>query len=426
MKKLKVLIVTYYWPPSSGGGVQRWLKLATHMPEFGIEPIIFTPENPAFDLQDQSLSDEVPENMEVWRFPIWEPLQLFSKKRKPLQGQVLEQEKKSLFSKVLIWVRAFFFIPDPRVFWVRPSVRFLEPMIDSNKIDIVITTGPPHSMHLIGRQLKRKTGVKWVADFRDPWSEWDILDKLGVNGWARKRHREIEGKVLKEVDLLITVSESWCKDFGRLGATKSFVLTNGFEPSAAVEGTRTSSAKFIVAHVGMLNEMRNPTMLWESLSELCSESIDFARSMEIYLAGILSEKVINSIKSFPELSNKLVVDGYLTHASARRAMQNSQLLLLIMNDSANAKGHIPGKVFEYLEARRPILAVGDPDGDTAAILTKANAGTCISFQDKPKMKACLQKVYEDFNLQKPFEPKGIDQFSRRSLAMKLSSELFKL
>lgn len=426
MKRMKVLIVTYYWPPSAGGGVQRWLKLSGHLPEFGVEPIIFTPENPAFSLKDDSLEREVPQDMEIWKFPIWEPFNLFGRGKQLKQGQVLEKENKSVWDRLAIWARANLFIPDPRVFWVRPAVSFLLPMIKSNHIDAVITTGPPHSMHLIGLELQKKTGVKWVADFRDPWSEWDILNKLGVKGRAMKRHQKLEQQVIQNCDLLITVSKSWCVDFERLGAKQTFVLTNGYEPSARQEGAAEGDSKFVISHLGMLSEMRNPAALWQAIAELCVENREFAAQLEIYLAGITSKPVIDTIGAYPELKEKLVVDGYLSHQGAIGAMRRSGMQLLITNDSANARGHIPGKLFEYLEARRPILAIGDPKGDAASIIHETQAGACVAFDDVAGIKKEVSARFQDFQKRNVFAPQKIDQYSRRSLAMKLSNKLFQL
>lgn len=406
--------------------MQRWLRLTNHLPEFGIEPIVFTPEQPAFSLRDESLEASVAASTEVWKFPIFEPLKWLGNNGQPRQGQVLEKPDKSLMDRLLIWARATFFIPDPRVFWVRPSVRFLAPMLKSNGIDMVITTGPPHSMHLIGEALKQRCGIAWVADFRDPWSEWDILDKLGVKGWARARHRKLEQRVLQGADLLITVSRSWATDLERLGAKRTFVLTNGFDRQPEQEPVGRKEGKFVVAHVGMLNEMRNPAALWQALSELCVSNRQFAAALEIYLAGILSDQVVAEIQSFPELKDKLVLDGYLSHEGARRAMRQASVQLLIMNDSDNSKGHIPGKLFEYLEARRPVLAIGDPEGDAAEIVKKTGAGCCVSFGDKTKMKEELETRFRGFLDREVFSPKNIDDYSRRSLAMRLSNRLFQL
>lgn len=423
VKMQKVLIVTYYWPPSAGGGVQRWLKLAAHLPEFGIEPVIFTPENPAFNLRDISLLKDIPPGLEVWKFPIWEPVKLLGKANQPFQGQVLEKKKKGFLDRMTIFLRATLFIPDPRLFWVRPSVNFLQKMIETNEIGTVITTGPPHSMHLIGRGLKQKTGVKWVADFRDPWSQWDILDKLGVKGWARRRHQVLERKVIKDADLLITVSPSWEADLKALGATKTFVLTNGFDRVSPQESVESHAGNFIISHIGMLNEMRNPRGLWLALAQLCQDHPEFASDLKIYLAGIPSEKVTASIEAYPELKEKLVVDGYLSYDDANKKMRRSGILLLVMNDSQNAKGHIPGKLFEYLAAERPVLAIGDPEGDSAGILRETRAGHCHRYDDVTAIKNDIQQRYLDFKAGKRFKPVTIDKYSRRTLAMKLAERL---
>lgn len=405
--------------------MQRWLKLASHLPEFGIEPVIFTPENPAFHLQDKSLLEEVPAGIQVWKRPIWEPLRLLGNRGLPIQGQVLEKKKKTPADKLLVYLRASFFIPDPRVFWVRPAVKFLLPKLRKNNIDTVITTGPPHSMHLIGLALKERMDIRWVADFRDPWSKWDILDKLGVSGRARSKHEALERKVIENADLLITVSPSWEADFRSLGAAKSFVLTNGFDKKTEKTGA-AATGRFRLSHIGMLNEMRNPLVLWQTLAELCGEDRQFSTDLEIYLAGIPSEKVTASIRSFPELSGKLVVDGYLSHEGALRAMSNSALLLLLTNESSNAKGHIPGKLFEYLSVERPVLAMGDPEGDSAKILLQTNAGRCVSYGDAASLRREIMARYADFKAGKKLKTQGTSQYSRRSLALKLAMRLNEL
>jgi hypothetical protein len=187
MKK-RVLIITYYWPPSGGSGVQRWLKFVKYLVKAGWEPIVFTPENPSFTIQDKSLQKDVPASVEVIKFPIWEPYQLFFKvsalfgNKNVQQTDFISTEKKTFFKSISAWIRGNFFIPDARVLWVKPSVEYLTDFIARNKIDKIITTGPPHSIHLIGLRLKKlNPELKWVADFRDPWGEWDLLDTLSFN-----------------------------------------------------------------------------------------------------------------------------------------------------------------------------------------------------------------------------------------------------
>ncbi|MEQ8423858.1 MAG: glycosyl transferase, partial [Cyclobacteriaceae bacterium] len=203
MGNKKVLIITYYWPPSGGSGVQRWLKFVKYLTRMGWEPYVYTPENPSFTIKDPSLDKDVPNSVEVLKLPIWEPYQLFfwlqgiAGKRKTQQSDLISTGKKSLFQKVSSWIRGNFFIPDARIYWVKPSVTFLSGFIGANQIGRIITTGPPHSIHLIGLKLKKKLPeIQWIADFRDPWSEWDLLDTLSLTSWARSRHRKLERSVL--------------------------------------------------------------------------------------------------------------------------------------------------------------------------------------------------------------------------------------
>ncbi|WP_332911291.1 hypothetical protein [Algoriphagus boritolerans] len=230
----RVLIITYYWPPSGGSGVQRWLKFAKYLPESGWEPVIFTPENPDFDLQDKTLEIEIPSSLEVLKFPIWEPYQLFSRikgKTKLHPGRLMEQKDRGFLEKLAIWMRANLLVPDPRVFWVKPSVKFLTDLLKSGQFQAVITTGPPHSMHLIGRDLKRKTGITWIADFRDPWSQWEFLDTLPMTSFIRIKHQKMEQSVLKEANAVLTISPTFQQDLEKLAHRKIKLLTNGYDPA---------------------------------------------------------------------------------------------------------------------------------------------------------------------------------------------------
>jgi glycosyltransferase involved in cell wall biosynthesis len=235
----RVLIITYYWPPSGGSGVQRWLKFAKYLPEAGWEPVIFTPENPDFDLRDETLLKEIPKQLEVMKFPIWEPYQLFAKlkgKSKTHPGRLMEQKDKGILEKIAIWARANLLVPDPRVFWVKPSVKFLTELAKSGQFQAVITTGPPHSMHLIGLELKRKTGLPWIADFRDPWSQWEFLDTLPMTSFIRNKHQKFEKSVLKEANAVLTISPTFQKDLGKLAHRKIELLTNGYDPEDIPSG----------------------------------------------------------------------------------------------------------------------------------------------------------------------------------------------
>lgn len=424
----KILIVTYYWPPSGGGGVQRWLKFAKYLPHFGWEPIIFTPENPHFDLKDESLLKDVPVEIEVLKFPIWEPYTIFKKfsgTKELKQGQVLEEGKKGVMSRIAIWIRGNFFIPDPRVFWAKPSAQYLNTILETNQIKTIITTGPPHSIHLVGLKLKMSNpSITWFADFRDPWSKWDILPKLKVGKWALNRHKKLERRVLKAADYTLTVSSSWKKDFERLGARRVKTITNGFdEEDFALSKENQATDKFRISHMGMLNNMRNPIWFWRLLNDLAEDS-SFRNNLELEFVGILSSDTLESLKSFPNLGTCLSMEGYLDHVQVLERYQRSSLLLLLQNDSENARGHLPGKLFEYLGAQRKILCIGNQRSDLAEILQETNAGSVFDSDHTEELEDFILKAYSDWQNGTTNQENGdVSGFSRRALTQQLANLL---
>jgi glycosyltransferase involved in cell wall biosynthesis len=388
----RVLIVTYYWPPSAGSGVQRWLKFAKYLPEYDWEPVIFTPENPDFELKDESLAKEVDPAIEVLKFPIWEPYDLFRKLKKEKikdTAQVLEKKKKSWTDRLGIWVRANLLIPDPRIFWVKPSVDFLSDLIKKGQFDALITTGPPHSLHLIGRNLKRKTGIKWLADFRDPWTEWEFLDTLPMHSLSKRKHRKLETSVLQEADRIITISPTFQNELGMLGNRKITLLTNGFDPKDLPEGWNLDSPltdHLEIVYTGVIDAIRNPIPFLLVLKEAYGPS---GKKVSLSFVGKVSEGVHQFIQEDDWLRDHVVLAGYVSHEKVFDYYRKANLLLLILTDTKNAKGNIPGKLFEYMATGRPILALGDPKGDSAKILTESGAGKVYSHSDSAGMKDFL-------------------------------------
>lgn len=427
----KVLIITYYWPPSGGGGVQRWLKFAKYLPEFGWSPVVFTPENPDFDQKDESLLKEVPASVEVLHFPIWEPYGMFKRlsgKKELKQGQVLEEGKKGFLSKLAIWVRGNFFVPDPRVFWVRSSVEYLSSVLSSNDIGTIITTGPPHSVHLIGMKLKmRNPALKWVADFRDPWSKWDILKQFRMLPLTWAKHRKLEAQVFKVADRLITVSNSWRDDFKSLGARRISVITNGFDAPVQHKGESQSLKKFVISHLGMLNQLRNPQALWRALDGLASENPEFKSDFTLRLTGILSKDVLETIAVFPHLAACLYTETSVPHEQVFEVYEQSAVLLLILNQSENAQGHLPGKLFEYLSTRRPVLALGLPQSDAAQILEETKSGKTIDWNNENDIRDYISDLYAQWK-SGALLPDNVDvnKYSRKELAGQLAALLNEL
>ncbi|WP_339877662.1 glycosyltransferase family 4 protein [uncultured Algoriphagus sp.] len=420
----RVLIITYYWPPSGGSGVQRWLKFAKYLPEAGWEPVIFTPENPDFDLKDETLEKEISKELEVIKFPIWEPYQLLDRirgKKESHPGRVLEQKEHSFMEKAAIWLRSNLMVPDPRVFWVKPSVKFLTELIQKGQFQAIITTGPPHSMHLIGRDLKRKTGIFWLADFRDPWSQWEFLDKLPMQNQIRNKHKKLEQEVLSEANVVTTISPTFQHDLEKLANRKINLLTNGFDDSDIPQNFSIGEKKAGSLHLvytGIIDSIRNPMPLLKAMKEEFSKELG---EVIFTFVGRVSDQVREEIGADSWLSAHVVFAGYVSHQEVFGFYEKADALALILTNTKNAKGNIPGKLFEYIATTLPILALGDPEGDSAKILEKSEAGEVFNHSDHVAIQVSLRKLFERSGEADPAT--GIDQYSRRNLSLQLAKLL---
>ena len=231
----KVLIITYYWPPSGGAGVQRWLKFVKYLREFGWEPVVYTPENPEAPAIDMSLEKDIPENLTVIKTKIWEPYSVYKKlvgikpEEKIKAGFLSENKKPSLIENISVKIRGNFFIPDARKFWIKPSIKFLTKYLKDNPVDAIVSTGPPHSMHMIALGLKKKLNIPWLADFRDPWTNIDFYEELNLSASADKKHHQMEKSVLENADTVSVISRTMAVDFKRLYNRHYEVITNGFD-----------------------------------------------------------------------------------------------------------------------------------------------------------------------------------------------------
>ena len=417
---MKVLIITYYWVPAGGSGVQRWLKFVKYLRDFNIEPVIFTVDEANYPIIDASLEVDIPEGIEVIKNPIWEPNNLFSvfKKKGAKTSAGFLDPNPSFFGKVMQYVRANYFIPDARKFWIKPSVKKLKKYLEENKIDAIITTGPPHTLHLIGLQLKRELGVKWIADFRDPWTDIDYFHQLPLTQKSKAKHHQLEQEVLINADVTLVVGETMKKNYEKF-SNNIHVITNGYDSEEQKEVEVKLDEKFSITHIGLMNADRNPKIVWEALSELSKENAEFSEDLEIKLIGNIANEVEEELAKY-QFKNVTKI-AYVPHSEVQKHQKSSQILLLAVNKVPSAKGIITGKIFEYLQAKRPILAVGPEDGDLAEILTKTNAGTIVDFDGKAKMKKEIMQLYVDYkkgNLQ--VASKDITQYHRKKLTEQLS------
>ena len=417
----KVLVIVYYWPPAGGPGVQRWLKFTKYLPDFGIQPIVYVPENPSYPLVDDKLVDEVPADIKILKQPIKEPYgwaSLLSKKKtKTISAGIIKEKNPSFMEKLLLWIRGNFFIPDARKLWVKPSISYLAKVIADEGIETIITTGPPHSLHLIGLGLKKKYNIQWIADFRDPWTSIGYHKKLRLTESSRLKHEALERSVLVKADKIVVTSNTTKSEFEAITPKPIKVITNGFDDELQPMELDTD---FTVSHIGSLLTGRNPLGLWQALQELIAENESFKKSLKIQLAGVVGEEVLQSIEDFG-LMDCVRQMGYLSHDKVLETQQKSQLLLLLEIDSEETRGIIPGKLFEYLNTKRPILAIGPKGWEAGNMVEEHQAGHMCLHQDVASLKRVVLEAfqkYEKGNLN--CDSVGVEHYHRKALTESLA------
>ncbi|MDG1038341.1 MAG: glycosyltransferase family 4 protein [Polaribacter sp.] len=413
---MKVLIITYYWPPAGGSGVQRWLKFVKYLQEFGIEPVVYTVDNVIYPKEDKTLLHEVLENITVLKQPIWEPTDLlFWKKDKPQKSGISNVSKSGLLS----FVRGNFFIPDPKLFWVKPSVKYLQKYLDLNKIDTIISTGPPHSMHLIANKLRQKNNIKWIADFRDPWSDLYYNKDFNQLSFVKNKNKKLEEAVLKNADCVLTVSNSLKEEFSKT-TNRVEVITNGFDDEVITENNIIKDTKFTISYIGLLPKQSNPKVLFKVLKELCSRNKDFKNDLKLNFIGDISDEVKTEISN-NQLNENTNFVGYVNHNKAIEYQKKAQVLLLLIPNIEKSKGILTGKLFEYLTAKRPILAIGPEEGDLSEILKETNSGIIVDFDDEKKISSEILKLYNQYKEGSlKVQSKNIEKYHRKQLSKKLA------
>jgi len=420
----KVLIISYYWPPAGGPGVQRWLKFVKYLPDFAIQPIVFIPKNPNYPIIDHDLEKEVSSRAQIISFPINEPYKwahFFSKKKtQTLSSGLISQPKKQNFiEKMMLWIRGNCFIPDARIGWVNPSVNYLEKYIADKNIDTIITTGPPHSVHLIGLNLKKKINLRWIADFRDPWTSIGYHKELKLTEKSAQKHKSLEQEVLQFADDIIVTSFSTKVEFAEITSQPIHVITNGYDVEYIEK--QPMDEKFTLSHIGSLLSERNPRVLWKALKELIKENEDFRHDFQLKLIGKVSQEIYDVIHEF-RLQDYTQFVGYVSHKEALIQQRKSQVLLLIEIDSFQTRAIIPGKLFEYMAAERPILAIGPEDADYAKIIKETNTGVCCLYENKDKIKETLLQMYHQYKANNlKVYAMGLQYYSRKKLTEKLAN-----
>ncbi|MFK8057683.1 MAG: glycosyltransferase family 4 protein [Saprospiraceae bacterium] len=426
----RVLIISYYWPPSGGSGVQRWLKFAKYLPEFDWEPIVVAPEGADYPVADESLLKEV-EDITVLRYPIWEPYSLYRKLTGAKPGEnfgVVPAKKQSLTKRFSTWIRANFFVPDPRVFWVKPTTKGLVKYLKDNPVDVVITTGPPHSVHLIGKALKKRVkGLKWIMDVRDPWSQFDIHLSFNPGARAKRKNERLEQECLTAADKVIGTAYSMPTHLMDFDTNKYQTITNGYDASdfQGLPSVKSKKDKFHIYHTGLLNAVRNPTAVWTALAKLVDADAGFAERLKVFLIGNVATEVKASIDALPQLKDKVTITPWMKHNELVQKYDDADLFLLCPNQSDNAKGQINGKLFEYLAAGKPVLHIGPYDADNTSILDDVHAGLTVPPGDVDGTEGALQRFIDGRFGESPhaLQREGVLKFERKQVTKQLATLL---
>lgn len=428
----RVLIISYYWPPTGGSGVQRWVKFAKYLPSQGWQPVIYTPENPEQLATDSSLVEEVPPEAEIIRTRITEPYELYKKilrksghSREALEVNPVNAQEKSFLQKAAMWVRGNLFRPDPRCLWIRPSVRFLKKYLKEHPVDLIVSTGPPQTMHIIGMKLSQETGLPWIADFRDPWTKIFYFKHLSMTAYTERWHRKMERKVLDSATAVVAVSPLVQQEFQAMTQTPVELITNGFDEcdfaeDKVVDAAGGPSAPFVITHTGLFAADGNPTMLWDVLAEKARTDETFRKLLAIKLVGKNDKEIIEAIRSVG-LGDNLCDMGYQPHAVAVEQQRRASLLILPLRKEPEYKAVLPGKLFEYMASWRPVLGIGQPDGAMSMILNRTKTGIVLDWEDRDSISRAIDILWErHLKGELTVEDADISQFTRQHLAIEMA------
>jgi len=397
----KVLIITYYWPPSGGAGVQRWVKLSKYLSKLDIEVHVLTvDEKSASYIQlDKSLELEINKDIKVYKTNSFEPIKIYGrlvgKENIPTAG-FSNVDNSSFKQNIINAIRSNFFIPDPRRGWNKYAYKKAVEIINENNIKTIITSSPPHSTQLIGLKLKRNLKINWVADLRDPWTDIYYYSLLNHSFISKRIDRIYEKKVLINADKILTVSDGLREIFinksNKIDSSKVFLLPNGFDPDDFnKKGVERDSNKFVICYTGTMSEQYKPKVFLEAISELVKVTND--SSIQLQIIGNVSKSIIDDIKRLG-LEDNFHYIKTVPHSEIVKYQVNASLMLLIIPEVKNSKGILTGKLFEYLASGNRIISIGSPEGDAAKIITECEAGKTF---DRNQIKEILEYLLESYD-----------------------------
>ena len=424
----RVLIISYYWPPSGGIGVHRCLKFAKYLQEFGWEPVIYAPLDAQYAYLDETNFQHVPNNITVLRHKIFEPFNIFKKlsgrKKTDSANPVYVRDRKlKKIDKLAIWIRGNMFIPDARYLWIKPSVKYLKKYLKDNPVDAIFTDGPPHTNTVIGCKLSKKTGIPWLMDFQDPWTQVDYYEMLKIGKRADKKHHKLEKLAFETAKKTTIVSPTWKKDLESIGAKNVDVIVWGYDEDDFKAKAPKTDNEFSIIHAGQLGFDRRPDIFIKLLGDLKTEIPEFGKNLKLKFAGTVDYAIVEMIEDAGLKENYMPL-GNITRPSAIELTLKAQVLLLPLNIADNAKGRIPGKLFENMKSERPILCLGPTDSDVAEILRETNTGKTFEYNDYDSLKIHVLELYKKFiEGTNNVNAKDLEKYTNRNLTSILAKYL---
>jgi len=432
----KVLVITYYWPPSGGSGVQRWMYFCKYLKDFGIEPVVITvDENKASYRYIDHSFDEIVKDIEVYKTSTREPLKIYSRF---ISGNTTSgipigfagESSPSFFQKISRAIRGNLFIPDARIGWTKFALKKAREILNHEKIDLIITNGPPHSTHFVGLKLKSEFPVVWAADFRDPWTELHYNRFLYRTKWAIRKDEKLEKKVLQKADLVLTVGPSMKKHLvkkGEINPDKVFFVYNGYEINDfKFAEFDLDPEHFTISHIGMLSDSQPITSFLLALQTFYNRKHPVCTHLKMKLIGSVSQKILDEISALvPALPVEYI--GYVPKKDAISKMLSSNLLLNSLAEMENSELLISGKLMEYIASGKPVLCLGNPNGDASELLREFKYGAVFDRKDINLITEFLNQIFENWlnKIPIPVLEEKIIQYSRHETTKQLANLLNK-
>tara|TARA_B100000902_G_scaffold28891_1_gene34762 strand:+ start:4348 stop:5616 length:1269 start_codon:yes stop_codon:yes gene_type:complete len=414
MSKNKLLIISYYWPPSGGSGVQRWLNFSNNLVKKGWEITIFTAKNANYPIIDNGLNSIVDKSIKVFRIPILEPTHLFKKNNSN------HINSSSFIMKFILWIRANIFFPDSRMFWIKKVTKKASNYIKQNNINCLITTAPPFSTHIIGLKIKKNTNIKWISDFRDPWSDFFQFKLLPMTSNQRIKHSNFENKCLSFSDAVITTSPSLTKRYSVINSN-SHTITNGFNSFKK----NIETEKFLIMYSGVMKSIQNPKNLWKVLKEICIENQDFSNDLMVRFIGDFHNEISKN-DDIKLIESKVEFESYIEKSKLDIEMSKANVLVLASVNLNDVNNIIPGKLFYYFSFKRPIIAFSNLNSDVADIISKSKTGKVFDFMNHVDLKNHILELYSDYRSKtNNFNPSGLASYSYKNLSEKIDALLKK-